>query len=448
MKRLKDRLPKQVDAALDEHARAAESWATRVRALLTIIFAAYAIRMWNDQSNAKYLFLLSMAAWMVMTAIGMALKKSSDANVTLLTMIDLTIIHLGLASFVWQGLFPRLGSGLYLCYFPVLAIAANRYRIALVIKASLYAGAGYLAISLWGGSSPWFGVAILFTTAFVFVMGSRKPRDLVVKIASHAVEEAFELGAKQKELDLVPKAHQLFLPPPIVDLPQIWVSSKHGAGAETSGDYFHIFDTSQGPLVVVGDLGGHGFNALSDVAETHQCLSRIVNRETALTKILEELNDYLWDKYQGRRPFTCVMARWEDEQMRYVNAGHLPMIQMSKPQGSQIAGHKRLPVTCGAVGENPEATFTESVAPFPARDQLVIYTDGVFAKLTQSRDTGVNDIEALAEKFSGAEVNTLCHRIFDCAQPGYDPNKDDSTVVVIRRQPAATSISAEGKAAG
>ena len=41
----------------------------------------------------------------------------------------------------------------------------------------------------------------------------------------------------------------------------------------------------------------------------------------------------------------------------------------------------------------------------------------------------------MAERFSSGEVTTLCHRVFDCAQPGYDPIKDDATVVVIRRQP-------------
>lgn len=446
MKQLKDRLPKQVDAALDEHARAAEGWATKVRALFAISFAASAIWMWNHPSNAKYLYLLLTAAWMLAAAAGVALKKSSETNVTAVTMIDLTIVHLGLAAFIWQGLFPKLGSGVYLCYFPILAIAANRYRMTLVIQAALYATVGYAAISLWGGSPPWFRAAMLLTTAFVFVMGSRKPKDLMANIASRAAEEAFEIGSKQKELELVPQAHQLFLPPPIVDLPQIWVSSKHGAGTETSGDYFHIFDTPRGPLVAVGDLGGQGFKAISEVAETHQHLSKIVNRETNLPKILEELNGYLWEKYQGRRPFTCVLVQWEGEQMRYVNAGHLPMVQISKPQGAQIAGHKQLPVTCGPVGAQAEAVFTESVVAFPAREQLVIYTDGVFAKITGDRDKGVEEIEALAEKFSGAEVTTLCHRIFDCAQPGMDQNKDDSTVVVIRRQPMAAS--AEGKAAG
>lgn len=445
MKQLKESLPKQVDAALEKWARAAEGWATAVRLIFAVAFAASAAWMWSHYSNAKYIYLLLTAAWMVAMAIGLSVKKSSESKVTTMTMIDLTIVHLGLAVFVQQGFFPKLGAGIYLCYFPVLALAANRYRVLLVIIAGLYASVGYAAISWWGGSPPWFRLAMLLATTLVFVMGSRQPKDLMVGIASKAAEDAFELGRRQKELELIPQVHQLFLPPPIVDLPQIWSSSKHGAGAETNGDYFHIFDTPRGPLVAVGDLGGQGFKAISEVAALHQQLGRVVSRETSLPKILEELNASVWEKYQGRRPFTCVLTRWEGEQMRYVNAGHLPMIQMSKPQGAQIVGHKQLPVTCGAVGIQAEAVFTESVVPFPVRDQLVIYTDGVFAKLAGDRTKGVAEVEALAEKFGGGEVTTLCHRIFDCAQPGFEPNKDDSTVVVIRRQPTAAAVAAENK---
>lgn len=442
MKQIKDRLPKEVDAALDEIARAAQARATKVRSLFAVIFAASAIWIWSDPSNAKYLYLLLTAAWMAVAAIGATLKKSPDAGAATMTLIDVTVVHLGLAAFVWQGLFPAFGAGLYLCYFPILALAASRYRILPALKAAAYAGIGYAAISLWGGNSPWFSLAILFTTAFVLLMGASKPKDLAVVVAGKAVEEAFELGAKRKELELVQKAHQLFMPPPILDLPQIWVSSKHGVGTETSGDYFHIFETPRGPLLAMGDLGGQGFEALGEVAEMSRRLAEIVNRETSLPKILEELNGYFWEKYQGLRTFSCALVQWEGEQMRYVNAGHLPMIQMSKPQGAQIVSHKRLPVTCGAVGAQQRGAFTEAIAPFPARDQLVLYTDGVFAKITDDRDKGAGEIETLAEKFSGAEVNTLCHRIFDCAQPGFDLNKDDSTVVVIRRQPTAVSASA------
>ncbi len=60
--------------------------------------------------------------------------------------------------------------------------------------------------------------------------------------------------------------------------------------------------------------------------------------------------------------------------MHYVNAGHLPTIRLSKQQRSQ------LPVTSGAVGASEQATFTEEMITFPARDLLLVYTDGVYSE--------------------------------------------------------------------
>src|SRR5262245_20602912 len=96
MKQIMDRLPKQVDTTLDEQALKVRIWATKTRSLFTIIFAASAIWVWNHPSNAKYVYLLLTAAWMVVAASGVALKRSHEANVTAGTLIDLTIVHLGL----------------------------------------------------------------------------------------------------------------------------------------------------------------------------------------------------------------------------------------------------------------------------------------------------------------------------------------------------------------
>jgi hypothetical protein len=438
IKQLKDRLPKQFDAALEEHAHAAEGWAGKVRLIFALTFLAAAFWSWNYDSNAKFIYLFFSAVWlMVMFAVRLRMKKeSSDSIVARTTFIDLSIVHLALIAFIQQGLFPKSGGGLFLCYFPILAVAANRYRIGLVMRAAIYAAIVFVPLSLYAGSPPWFKISMLFAATFVFVMGSRKPKDLMVNVASSALQEAFDLGEKYKEIDLTAQVHQLFMPPAIVDLPMIWSSSKHGAGTETSGDYFHIFETDRGPLVALGDLPGEGFDAIGQVSKLHQRLSKIVNSGASLTKILEDLNACVWEKYQGRKTFTCALAWWEGEQMHYANAGHLPAIQMSKQE------HKRLPATCGPVGAQQQASFKEEVVTFPARDLLILYTDGVYAKLSGEREKGVAEIEALAEKFSGAEVNTLCHRIFDCAQPGQELNKDDSTIVVIRRQPAAASASA------
>src|SRR6185369_2816539 len=98
MKQLKDRLPSQVDEALNEQGYAAEGWAIKSRWLFAVVFAASAIWTWKNPSNAKYIYLQLAAAWMAMAAVSSTLKRSPDSNLT--TMIDLTIVHLGLAAFV------------------------------------------------------------------------------------------------------------------------------------------------------------------------------------------------------------------------------------------------------------------------------------------------------------------------------------------------------------
>ncbi len=444
IKQLKDHLTKQVDAEIDEYARSVDGWAGKVRLIFVLIFAAASVWAWNHGSNAKFIYLILAVVWLVvMIIVGRRMRNAaSDSLVTTTTMLDLTIVHLSIVAFIQQGLFPDSGAGMYLCYFPLLAVAAHRYRRGLVIMAGLYALVVYAALSWYAGSVPWFGLSMLAATIYVFVMGSRKPKKLILDVAGNALESAFDLGAMRKEQDLTAEVHQLFLPRSLVDLPMIWCSSKHGAGAVTGGDYYQIFETERGPLVVIGDFPGRGFEAIGELAQLHQQLSKIINRESKLAKILEALNAYVWEKYQESKLFTCVIAQWEGEQMHYINAGHLPPIQMSKQE------IKRLPVTCGPVGAHRQAIFEEEIVHFPARDLMVVYTDGINPQLTSDRDNGIAEIESLAEKFSGAEVNTLCHRIFDCSQIGGEPNKDDSTVVVIRRQPAAVSASAEGKGAG
>ncbi|MDX2033694.1 MAG: PP2C family protein-serine/threonine phosphatase [Blastocatellia bacterium] len=430
MKRLRENLPKQMEAALSEHARLAERWAGIVRLIFAIVSAGAALRLWDHHSNAGTIYLALAIVWTAAWILGRLLvHRAVDSGIAATTLLDVTIVNLGLVAFVSQGLFPQLGAGLFLCYFPILAVVAARYRTMLLLIAAAYASLFYLALSLYAGSPPWWRLAMFGASALALLNGTRRPKDLVVGVAGAAIEDAYSLGAKEKELELTAQVHQLFLPPPIVDLHELWSSSKHGAGTHTGGDYYHLFETPRGPLVAIGDFGGEGMAALADVAALHKQLEKIVARESTLTGMLGALNAHIYEKYQGRRLFPLALAQWRGDEMRYANAGHLPAIHISKQD------HRPLPATSGALGVAPDASFTEEVVPFPARDLLVLYTDGVFAKLTTDRARGVAEVESFAEKFGGGEVTTLCHRIFDCAQPGFDLNKDDATVVVVRRQP-------------
>ena len=442
IKLIKNNFSAHLDEALTEHVRAAERWAGRVRLLLALVFGVSTVWIWEREGNGKFICLGLTIAWLVMMLLAQVRQRSgaTTRQVTLNTLIDISIVNLGIAAFAHQG-YSLESTGLFLVYFPILAVAANRYRMGLVLLAGGYAILFYVIHSLYINGAPWLELSLLVVTLYVFAAGSRRPKSLVNEVAERELDAAYALGFQQAEQELTLMAHHLLMPAPQVDLPGLWCTGKHGAGAKTGGDYYQIFQrgeagqTGRGPLVIVGDLGGESVEALGDIKLLNLELARIVASESGLSQIAAALNTWLIGKFKGRRPFTCVIAEWEGEQMRYINAGHLPMVQMSKPQGAQAVNQHTLPVTCGPLGVSADATITESVVSFPIRDMMVVYTDGIFAKLTSEREKGVAEIEAMAGRFSGGEVNTLCHRIFDCAQPGFDRNPDDATVVVIRRQP-------------
>jgi hypothetical protein len=440
MKKLKESLTTQAETLLAKHASEAEKLAGQMRLGLAITCLIGAVWCWQKVPSAAPLYLIYAAVWLVAMLAGKlrAQRGASGLN----TLIDITLVHLGLLAFIVKGYFPWLGGGIALFYFPILLAAASQYRAWLIVKAGAYATLGCLALMLYAGSPPGFKVAVLALTTFAGFTAAFKPKSLLTTFAHQAAEQGYALAAQQKEAELTAQVHQLFMSKPIVELPMVWCSSKHGAGTETVGDYYQIFETARGPLIIVGDLPGRHIEALSGIALLHQQLLQIVGRETELPKIATELNQYLFEKYQGRRPFTCVLATWEGEQMRYVNAGHLPIIQLNRQHEPT-----QLPVNNdAALGVKPDATFTESSVPFPARDLALLYTDGLYAKVTDNREEGSAEVERLAAQFGSAEVTTLCHRIFDCAQPGYDSLKDDATMVVIRRQPGAVAAAAESKA--
>jgi len=440
IKLIKNNFTAHLDEALTEHVRRAEGWAGRVRLMLAVVFGMATVWLWNREGTGRWIGLGLTVSWLLVTMLAQSRQRSgaTTRQVTLNTLIDISIVNLGMAAFVQQGYLLE-STGLFLCYFPLLAVAANRYRMGLVLLAGGYAFFFYLLLALYIDGEPWLELALLLVTLYVFASGSHRPKRLFNEVAENELDAAYELGFQQAEQELTLVAHQMLMPAPQVDLPGLWCTGKHGVGAKTGGDYYQIFtnrgQSGRGPLVVVGDLGGEGIGALNDIKALNLELGGIVAREVDPAAIVTALNRWLVARFKGRRPFTCVIAEWIGEEMRYINAGHLPMIRISKPQGAQAISQETVPVTCGALGIDAEATFTATVAPFPIRDLMVIYTDGVFAKLTAEREKGIAEIEAMADRFSSGEVNTLCHRIFDCAQPGYERNPDDATVVVIRRQP-------------
>ncbi len=431
LKKLKSDLPREIDNAFDQHASSSGRWASYVRLSLGIVFLFATVVRWSLPDSRKYLYLGLSIAWLLAFIVvrWRTRQGASKSLVTLTTLIDITIANFGLLFLALLAPSTLAGSGLFLCYFPLVAAASTRYRPGLVLSAGIYASAFYAITVLITQGNPWFRVAALMLTTLVCAFGTRKPKDLMIGSAGGALQEAFNLGMRRREIELNARFHEALFPAPIIDLPSIWSSSKHSAGSQTSGDYYQVFTTSKGPLVVIGDLGGEGPDAIRDIAQLNQTFVRVVLEQATLAGILENVNAYLNKQYSGKRRLTCILARWEGEVLEYANAGHLPALHLHKE------GRTRLVATCAALGEREDAQFSSTTMPFPPRDLLLLFTDGLYAKLTTDRQQGIAEVEGLADRFCHGEVNTICHRVFDCALPGLEEPTDDCTLVVVRRQP-------------
>ena len=442
MKKIKADLPRRVESALAAQALAAESWANQLRLLFAVTSLALAAWYWRFEQPTKLIYAGLAAAWTAAMLIVAARRKGRhpESLIGSSALIDVTIINLGLIVFGALGLFHQGGAGLYFFYLPVLAITAARHRFLLPLKAGIYAGVVYTAVALFAGSNPWLRLLTLLAVTLIAAGIAARTKGLLQNFTTEMAKEAYDTGRSEREVEMAVLLHEAFMSPAITDLETIWCSAKHLAGTETSGDYYHVFDFGAEPLLIVGDLPGRGLEASTDVTHLHRKITQIVQRETNLAAILTELNAYVYERYQGERQFRCFIGRWAGTDLHYINAGLPPTIQIGK------SDQHRLPVSSGAVGAQREALFTEKVVSFPARDLLLIYTDGLSQGLASDPEQGVAEIEKLTEQFRSGEVNTLCHRVFDCAQSGFEPSKDDRTLVVVRRQPSAVAAPAESKA--
>jgi serine phosphatase RsbU (regulator of sigma subunit) len=424
MKKVLDQIPTQIDAALHQFTAGAVKSANVLRWFFMAMFILAAIWSWGDDFAAKFIY-PSLAFLWLMAALIFSLKKKADYFI-LSIWIDLFIISAGLLLCAWQGVFNAKGFIVFLCYFPVLAIVAQRYNLLLVLQTAAFIVVFYTILSLWAieaVSVPRLLALGAMTIAAVSL--TRKPKSGVVEAVKQVVKEAYQQGAREREAELMARVHEQLFPPTQYEMPGLYTAYKHGVGTTTSGDFYHALETPQGPMIVLGDLPGDGWDAALEALRLQQYITEMAQKKATLSDILTELNSVMWRKQQV---VTCVLARWEGASLHYVNAGHLPALHLSKREV------KPLPSTAPAIGSAENLAFHEAVIDFPKGDLLLLYTNGAYAGLASDEQHGAQEILRLTEQFSSGEVNTICHRVFDCGQPEYDKSPDDSTVVIARRQ--------------
>ena len=435
MKTILDQIPTTMDNVLGQFGASTQLASNRLRWCLGGLFLIATVWSLDDDSAAKFIYPVVGVLWLVLAGVtSLRAKANLSGNGIVQLWLDLAIISFGLLLCSWQGVYNTKGWILFLSYFPVLALAARRYNTLLVLRMAALITVFYAVVSLFTLGSlvlPRLLMIAVMTIAALTI--ARKPKSEVVTAAQDAVRNAYQLGLNDKEDELLAFVHAQSFPPPQYELPGLYTAYKHGVGTKTSGDFYAAFETPWGPMIVLGDLPGKGLNAAMAATELQRQISKLAREKSSLSEIAEEINAQLHRKEQV---VGCVFARWQGTNLHYLNAGHLPAIQISKRE-PQV-----LDVNASPLGADATATFVEDIIEFQKADLLLLYTDGAYAGLASDAQSGAAEILRLADQFSGGEVNTICHRIFDCGLPEYSRPSDDSTVVIVRRQEVASEAAA------
>ncbi len=230
-------------------------------------------------------------------------------------------------------------------------------------------------------------------------------------------------------------------PPPFED---ITVSAAYRAGTaalEVGGDWYDAFTLPSGRVaLVVGDVVGHGLEAAVAMGQLRGAVSALA-QTTGPSRLLERLDAFV-ETVPSAATATLAYVELDpaDGAIRYACAGHPPPLVVSADGRTRFLWEGRSPPLGSMLGDRRAA-----VDRLEEGDTLVLYTDGLVERRSESIDAGFERLAHAAVLSSGSPA-TYADDICD-ALLGREEQDDDVCVLTTLRLPTRPSFNHSLRAA-
>jgi PAS domain-containing protein len=159
-----------------------------------------------------------------------------------------------------------------------------------------------------------------------------------------------------------------------------------GEGHLVGGDWYDtlLLPGSKDVLLVVGDVAGHGIDAVTGMVAARNSLRGLAITGAGPAELLRMLNGVMCEMTSGVIG-TVVCGRYNPDthELRWARAGHLPPVLVRGPSARQ------LPLPGGVLlGMDPDAEYEEAIQSLQPGDTLLLFTDG----LIERRDASIIDV--------------------------------------------------------
>jgi PAS domain-containing protein len=198
-----------------------------------------------------------------------------------------------------------------------------------------------------------------------------------------------------------------------------------GPARFVSGDWYDtvLLPTRQ-VLLAVGDIAGHGIDAVTGMVELRNCLRGFAITGAAPADLLSWLNKvacHLTDGTIG----TAICGLYDPASMnlRWARAGHHPPVLVR----DGVAEHLPLPPGL-MLGADPDAGYEEVTTHLDPGDVLLLFTDG----LVERRDVGIDDALARLLRVASRPMDRVSDFADYLLTHAASNTGDDACLVAVR----------------
>jgi serine phosphatase RsbU (regulator of sigma subunit) len=176
-------------------------------------------------------------------------------------------------------------------------------------------------------------------------------------------------------------------------------------------------------LVVVGDIAGHGLDAVTGMVAFRNALRGLSVTGAGPATLLGWLNSaacHLTDGIIGTA--VCGLYDPVGRSLRWARAGHLPPILVHDGRARALSLPQGL-----LLGADPDATYSEITTPMQLGDTLLLFTDG----LIERRDQPIDDALDLLLRILSRPVDDVGRYADSVVTENASNTEDDACLVVV-----------------
>ncbi|NMR24179.1 SpoIIE family protein phosphatase [Pseudoalteromonas sp. NEC-BIFX-2020_015] len=213
--------------------------------------------------------------------------------------------------------------------------------------------------------------------------------------------------------------------PAVIDIENNRKARVFGSITTNNGGDFCMLPEHELQPIVLGDMMGHGLQALKESFAVKGFISGYLSSNPSLTSLLPSLNKALYDQKICKSSIvTLLIAFINNNRFYWLNAGHpSPVIITKKGEIIDLKGTDPL------LGLSKDHHYKLFDYPMDDIEHILLYTDGWL----ENRETQQDDITSLRVNLPGGELahNEYAEQLWRSTQVSLTKEIDDASLIVI-----------------